>query len=815
MIGQTVSHYRIVSRLGAGGMGEVYRARDERLGRDVAVKLLSAELAAELEQRRRFEQEMRAAAALNHPGILAVYDVGDHKGRPYLVTELLEGATLRERLREGRIPARKAVTWGAEIADALSAAHEHRIIHRDLKPENLFITTEGRVKILDFGLAKVAPPLPAGDDTASVRPRSGTDAGTVLGTVGYMSPEQLRGQAVDPRADIFALGCVLYEMLSGQRAFHGATAADTISAILSLDPPPLPSGAGEIPAPLQGIVSQCLEKRPEDRFSSTHDIALALRLLSTPSETSPSRQPVLDDSPSRPTRFRGWMRRHPAVSALAAAVVVLALATMGWWLAGPHQAGPGLAAPAPRITSLAVKPLDDFSGDRSQGYLSDGMTEALCSALGNISALRVPGRSTVMRYKGAAKSIQEMARELNVDAVVEGSVQREGDRILVSVQLIEAATDRHLWSTRFERDLSDFFKVQSEVAQAIAAEVQVRLTPEDQARLARARAAKPETVEACLRGMQQWWLGTEESTTRALRYFEKAVESEPEYAPAHAGMALAYIAGSGWVQLWPPLEGVPKGKAFAQKAIQLDPALVDAYVARGIARENFDWDWAGAEKDFQKALELNPNSILALDSYGFLLYVRGRHNEATALLKKALELDPLEPMLHNDLGFAYLATGRTDRAIAYFQRALELNPDFHQEYWNLGFLYMSRGKSAEAATEFQTLAEAAPEIPWALGAVGYFYGATGRREEAGKVLDKLDELRRKRYVTQWARAITFIGLGDKTRALDSLEEACAEHDGWIWSLNSDPWYDMLRDEPRFQALVKKVMNGGQALEQRE
>jgi TolB-like protein/Flp pilus assembly protein TadD len=450
--------------------------------------------------------------------------------------------------------------------------------------------------------------------------------------------------------------------------------------------------------------------------------------------------------------------------------------------------------------------VDDYSGDTSQAYLSDGMTDALCAALGNISALRVPGRSTVMRYKGGQKSIQEMARELNVDAIVEGSMQRAGNRILVTVKLIEAATDRTLWSDKFERDLSDFFKVQSEVARAIAAGIQVRLTPEDQARLGRARAAKPEAMEAYLQGIQQWWQWSDQGITNARSYFQKAIQIEPDYAPAHAGLAIVYITGSGWMQFWSPA-GVPIGKEFAQKAMQLDPTLAEGYVAMGWARMNFDWDWAGAEKDLRKAVELNPRSPLALDAYAGFLLIRGRFDEAITALNKALEVDPLSPGLYSDLGWIYWGSDRIDQAIPHFRKALELDRNFHNARMLLAFSYQLTGKSAEAAAEFQTLAQLAPDWPWVRGTLGYFYAVTGRPAEAGKALAELNQLARKRYVPPWARAIIHIGLGQKSRALDWLEKGCAEHDGWMWTLNVDPWYISLRDEPRFQALVKKVELG--------
>jgi len=386
---------------------------------------------------------------------------------------------------------------------------------------------------------------------------------------------------------------------------------------------------------------------------------------------------------------------------------------------------------------------------------------------------------------------------------VEGSVQRAGNRILVNVQLIEAATDRHVWSANFKRDLSDFFEVQSEVARAIAAEVQVRLTPEDQARLARARPVNREAVEAYLRGMQQWWQWSEEGTANALRYFEKAVEIEPNYAPAYAGLALTHIAGT-WAARMRPRDAVPKGKATAQKAIQLDPMLADAYVALGYAELTFDWDWPTAERDFKRALELSPNSTLALDGYCNLLVARGRFEEAIDVMNNALELDPLSPGLESDLGWAYYNAGQFHRGIPHCLKALELDRNFFQAHLVLGWSYLFTGRSAEALGEFKVTLQLQPDSPAPQEALGYFYGVTGRREEALQVLARLDQLAKTRYIPRNVQASVYLGLGQKELALDWLEKACDEHDAEVAFLKVDPEFAPLRSEPRFQALLKKV-----------
>ncbi|MBI3416448.1 MAG: tetratricopeptide repeat protein [Verrucomicrobia bacterium] len=505
--------------------------------------------------------------------------------------------------------------------------------------------------------------------------------------------------------------------------------------------------------------------------------------------------------------------RAGALKSAAVVAVVLLAVGVGWWLV-PKRGSSTNAAPvavrsvAPgRIMSLAVKPLDDFSGDTNNAYLSDGMTEALCAALGNVSALRVPGRSSVMRFKGGQKSISEMAKELNVEAVVEGSSQRAGSRMMITVQLIDAATDRHLWATNYQRDLSDFFVVQSEVARAIATEVQARLTPEDQARLARARPANPEVMEACLLGIHYWWQPSEEGITNGLRYFEKAIGIDPSYAPAHAGKALIYEIAAEW-KFWPARLAMPKARQAAQKAIEFDPMFADGYSAMGVVQADFDWDWASAEKSFRRALELNPNSSLMLDSYAWFLAGRGRFEEAITLMKRALEVDPLGNGLHDDLGNIYHNAGQFERALTEFARALELNPKDSGPRAKRAATYRELGRTAESLAECEAALRIDPDSASARATYGYGLGIAGRRDEALKVLADLDRLSEKRYVSRFDQAKIYLGLGQKDVAMDWYEKAYNERDPAMSYLRVDPVTASLRNEPRFQALVKTVENGG-------
>lgn len=511
---------------------------------------------------------------------------------------------------------------------------------------------------------------------------------------------------------------------------------------------------------------------------------------------------VLGGPPPDPGPPAGRPRKQTLTLVLALLVAV-SFAVLFVVMRGKHGPSSGSTGKvAGRITSLAVKPLDDFSGDTNQAYLSDGMTEALCAALGNVSALRVPGRSSVMRYKNTQQTIGEIAKELGVDAVVEGSVQRAGNRILITIQLVEAATDRHLWATNYERDLGEFFKVQNEVARAVAGEIQVRLTPEDQARLARARLAKSGAVEAYLHGMHQWWQWSDAGATNALNQFRRAIEIDPDYAPAHAGMALSYMLGSA--SLWPPREAMPKCREAAQKAILLDPLLPEAHDALGWVRLQFDWDWAAAEKDFRRAVELSPKSPLALDALNNYLVARGQFPEAITVLGRALDSDPLSPALHSDLGWTHWLAGDPGKGIPHLRRALELDPKFLQARTWLAWACLFTGKTNEALTEFQGIVKLNPESLWASARLGYAYGVAGRRAEALAVLADLERRAKRSYVVPSVTVLAHVGLGQKAEALDALEKAFEERESWMAWLKVDPLLVSLHGEPRFQALVKKV-----------
>lgn len=776
-------------------MGEVWRAHDSRLGRDVAIKVLPPEFASDENRLRRFEQEARTLAALNHPNVLAIYDTGLHEGTPYLVSELLEGRTLREEVDHGALSQRKAVDYALQVAHGLAAAHAKGIVHRDLKPENIFVTKDGRVKVLDFGLAKTVRRASEVnlDAATEVQPQQATQPGAVLGTPSYMSPEQIRGQEVDHRADLFAFGAILYEMLSGKRAFRRNTSVETMNAILNEEPAELIQSNPNVPVALNRIVQRCLEKNLERRFQSASDLCFALEPSSNEStpargdQFSSTRKPIPDSGPRT--------RRAAALSLVVLLVVAL---TVSLFLKFGSRTS--------RITSLAVKPFDDFSGDTNNAYLSDGMTEALCAALGNISALRVPGRSSVMRYKGGPKSIQEIARDLKVDAVIEGSIQRRGTRILVTVQLVEAASDRHLWATTYERDLSDFFKVQSEVARDIAAEIKVRVTPGDTTRLASAHTAKADVVEAYLKGRYHWNKRNTEGFKRGLEYLNQALETDPGYALAYAGIASTYVLlGHELYCVTPPRDAYPKAIAAALDALKRDSTLAEAHSVLADSYFRYDGDWAAAEREHKRAIELNPNYATAYQWYSHFLLPMGRVEDSLAASLRALELEPLSLIINLHLGWHYLYVRDLDRAITQLQATLDLAPSFAVARLFLGQAYEQKGRFEAAIAEFEQGVRLSGRNPVHLAALAHAFAASGRRAEAEKLLEELKEASEQRYIPSYEIAVIYSGLKQNEQALTWLERAHEQRDSsWLVDVGLDPRFQELHTHPRFVELLKKL-----------
>jgi serine/threonine-protein kinase len=786
--GSKLGPYEIVAPLGAGGMGEVYRAKDSRLGREVAVKVLPASFSNDADRLRRFEQEARAAGILNHPNITAVHDIGTVDGAPYVVTELLEGETLRNRLAGGPLAPRRAIDYALQIAHGLAAAHEKGIVHRDLKPENLFITKDGRVKILDFGLAKLTKPDEAGPQTNLPTETAGTEPGVVMGTLGYMSPEQVRGKPPDARSDIFSFGSILYELLSGRRAFHGDSAADTMSAILREEPPELSSNNQQVPPALDRVVRHCLEKSPEQRFQSARDVAYALEeTLAGPTATGVAPLPA-----------RAKPLRWPALLAagLVALLTVLVVADVG----GLRRRLFGSKSRA--IQSLAVLPLENLSHDSGQEYLADGMTEALITDLAQIGSLRVISRTSAMRYKGTKKGLPEIARELDVDGVVEGSVLRAGNRIRITAQLIHASTDRHLWARSYERDFKDILALQDEVAQAIAGQIQARLTSDEQARLSRARPVNPEAHEAYLKGRYEWYRWTPENFRKALEYFQQAISIDPSYAPAYAGLSLAYQRLGD--STWRPGDAYPKAKSAALRAVELDGDLAEARTALGMSILWNDWDWAAAEREIRRGVDLNPGSPLAHMAYASFLGSTGRHEESLVQINRAHELDPLSVTIRGVKAGRLLSARRYDEAIEEARSALELDPSAVQPRVWLGRGYLQKGMAGPAIAELEKAVDLSRRDSGPVAWLGFAYGIARQKEKAQGLLRELEQRFDRSYVSPSLVALVFVGLGDHDGAFQWLEKGYELRDSGLVRFKATPEFDPIRSDPRFADLVRRV-----------
>ena len=783
--GARLGPYEVLAPIGAGGMGEVYRARDTRLKREVAVKVLPESFSQDPERLRRFEQEALAASALNHPNILTIHDIGSENGAPYVVSELLEGQTLRDALSKGAFPEGKAIEYGVQIANGMAAAHEKGIVHRDLKPDNIFVTRDGRLKILDFGLAKLTQTEKRTEPTTeSPTATAATNPGVVLGTIGYMSPEQVKGLPADPRSDVFSFGAVLYEMLSGKRAFSKPSSAETLSAILRDEPAPL--SPETVPSPLQNVVRRCLEKEPEDRFQSARDLAFALK------ESSGIQTAVSGTRPK--TEDRKTLRT--ALAILAVGVIAAIAFNFGW--IRQRLAG----TPAVSVRSLAVLPLQNLSGDQEQDYFADGMTEALTASLAQIRSVKVISRTSAMQYKGSKKPLKEIAKELGVDAIVEGSFARSGDRVRITAQLIQGATDLHFWAKTFDRELGDCLTLQGEIAGAIADQIEAELTQDEQSRLAMKRPVAAKAYEAYLRGRFFMDEGGEKGLQSALEQFNKALEIQSDYAAPYAGIA-SYYALLPFYSSQSPAEVFPKARKAAEKSVELDDTLAAAHASLAYIRAYYEWDWAAAEKEFKKAIDLMPNLADAHFSYSRFLAAAGRMDEAIAETRKAEELDPRELDLKANRAILFYFQGKNDDALKELKEISQADPELSTAHWGLGLSYEQKGMAKEALASLQEATKHSKSRRLS-SSLAHAQAKFGQPTQARQLLTKMKEDARKAYIPSYYFALIHTALGEKDQAFEWLERSYQERSTLLAYLRLDPRFAPLRSDPRYSDLVRRI-----------
>ncbi len=757
--GTRLGPYEVVAPLGAGGMGEVYRAKDSRLEREVAIKVLPAATSADQTARARLLREARLASRLNHPHVCTIHEVGEADGQTFIAMELVEGESLSGRLSRGALPLGDILRFGIQVADALSHAHGHGVVHRDLKSANIVITPEGRAKVLDFGLAKRMVRGEAAEAT-TLSQAALTTAGTVTGTLAYMAPEQLRGQPADARSDLWALGVVLYEMATGARPFRAAVATALAADIQYREPTRPGDSNPRIPPGLEDAILKCLRKRPEERYPSAAELMAELQALST---SAPVSSDVVSGARKLPSKRAGRRKR---------------------------------------IRSLVVLPLANLSGDPEQEYFADGMTDALIGDLAGIGTLRVISRTSAMRYKRTEKSLPDIATELNVDAVVEGSVLRAGARVRITARLIEASTDMNLWAKSYERDLADVLALQGAVAEAIAREVQSAASVKVAARLSLRGPVNAEAYDACLKGRYHLYKLSREHYDTALGYFELALEKDPACAPAQAGIADVWLL-RGDSGILPPSETFPKAREAASKAVELDEALFEGHLSRAGLKFLYEWDWGGAEAEYQRALHLNPNSAEARFFYSDFLISLQRSEEAMEQSAAAMKLDPFNPFVLCFFGWHLIYLRRYEEAMERLGKVVRVEPNFPSAQMGLwGALHaQSRAEEAlSAAKKFFALI-GDREVSEAIDRGGAESGYPGAMKRAAEALTARSE---RTYIPSIRIARLWAHAGERNRALAWLEKSFERRESPLVHLGVAWDWETLRSDPRFQSLLGQM-----------
>ena len=815
--GTTLANYQILAPLGAGGMGEVYRARDTKLGREVAIKVLPEQFSESRESVARFEREAKVLASLDHPNIGAIYGFEQANDTRFLVLQLVEGETLAERLQRGPLPLHTALDVCRQIAEALEAAHEKGVIHRDLKPANVKITPDGKVKVLDFGIAKgmldepTAQSSAASEETPTVLSAS-TRPGALLGTPAYMSPEQARGEAVDKRSDIWSFGCVLFECLTGTKLFESATPIDSLHAVLHKEPDwsALPA---DTPPRIQLLAKRCLTRDRKKRLSDIREAWIEIdAALAEPESSAPALDPVstgwTSEPKSKPVERPG-KRFFPAT---LAATGILILAAVTWWTyhrfgsTNPPQASapdktPNQLARPSETKSIAVLPFANTSADKGDDSLSDGLTDEFINTLQKVKGLRVQGRTSSFFFKGKNESIQKMGEQLGVKYLLEGSVSKALNKLRITAELVAAADGFQLWSSNYDREMSDIFVIRSDVAQQVAAALKVQLGVEETQSIAKKPTENLEAYDLYLQGRYYWNRRSPEALQKGIDYFQQAVEKDPQFALGYAGLADCYTT-LVWYSDRSPRQAVLKGRAAAVTALRIDPTLPEAHTSLALILTISDWDWTGAEREFREAIRLKPAYPTAHHWYCLNhLAATGRIEQAIDEIKIAHELDPLSLIINSAIGRSYYLARNYESAIQHYGKTLQMDPDFISARREIGMVYLQMRRYDDAIAALHKALNAWTGDTLAAGYLGYVYAMSGRRTEAEKLIHELSQ---RSYVAAYEIALIHTGLGEKDRAFTWLHKALEDPTGWLIYIKVEPGFDSLHSDPRFAELLRNM-----------